>query len=106
MDKTAIGVDRRLIRGELYGAIEIGERAVKSAPVAKSNSAIGIGDGLLPGVEFAALDQIGAGHDGIVGSTGCTGLEVVVGVHGIGAEEDQNHGKDDAGHVVPPSARG
>ena len=59
MDKTAIGVDRRLIWGELDGTIEIGERSVKPAPVAKGDAPIGIGDGLLPRVELAALDQIG-----------------------------------------------
>lgn len=52
---------RRLIRGELDGAIEIGERAIKPAPVAKGNSPISIGNGLLPGIELTALDQIGAG---------------------------------------------
>jgi hypothetical protein len=36
MDKTAIGVDRRLIRGELDGAIEIGERAVESPRLRKA----------------------------------------------------------------------
>jgi hypothetical protein len=36
MDKTAIGVDRRLIRGEFDGAIEIGERAVESPRLRKA----------------------------------------------------------------------
>ena len=49
--------------------------------------------------------RLGAGHDGIVGSTGCTGLEVVVGARGFGAEEEQGYGKEDAGHVVPLTSR-
>ena len=100
MDETAIGVDGRLVRRELDGAIEIGEGAVKPTPVAKGDAAVGIGDGLLPGVELAALDQIGASHDGVVWSAGRAGLEVIVGAHGCGAEEHHNRGKDDARHVV------
>jgi hypothetical protein len=56
---------------------------------------------LIPYSELATLDQIGAGHDGIVGRAACAGLEVVIGVRGFGAEEEQGYGKDDAGHVAP-----
>jgi len=56
---------------------------------------------LIPYSELANLDQIGAGHDGIVGRAACAGLEVVIGVRGFGAEEEQGYGKDDAGHVAP-----
>ena len=56
---------------------------------------------MLPGIELTALDQIGAGHDGIVGRAACAGLEVVIGARGFGAEDEQGYGKDDARHVVP-----
>ena len=101
IDKTTIGVDRREARVELDGAIEIGKRSLKTASDAKGHSPLGIGYRLLPHIELAALDQIGAGHDGIVRGAAGAGLEVV-GARDIAAQQQQNRGKDDAGHAVPP----
>jgi len=55
---------------------------------------------LIPRIELAALDQIGAGHDGIVRGAAGGGLEVIIG--DTGAQQQQGCGKDDAGHAVPP----
>jgi hypothetical protein len=101
IDKAAIGVDRREARVELDGAIEIGKRSLKATSDAEGHATVGIGNGLLARIELAALDQIGASHDGIVGGAAGAGLEVV-GARSFAAQQQQGRGKDDAGHAVPP----
>jgi len=46
---------------------------------------------LIPRIELAALDQIGAGHDGIVRGAAGAGLEVIIG--DTGAQQQQGCGK-------------
>jgi hypothetical protein len=102
MDNATVSVDRRLVRGDLDGAIEIGKGSLKTASLAKGHASIGVGNGLVVRIELAALDQIGAGHDGIVGGTAGAGPEVIIGARGFAAQQQQDRGKDDAGHAVPP----
>jgi hypothetical protein len=46
MDDAPVGVDRRQSGIELYGAIKIGERALKTASLANGHAPIGVGNSL------------------------------------------------------------
>jgi hypothetical protein len=56
VDNAAVSVDRRLVRGDLDGTIEIGKSSLKTASLAERHCPIGVGNGLVPRIEFAALD--------------------------------------------------